>query len=101
MKREQFPGLQTRAEDSLEMLLCVPRVLVGHKPGEPVGRTWVHTFSALAHPEKVLLLLFLLRKLVFEELGSKKKKKKKDTWNQSSREKAKVFKANNAEKHCS
>lgn len=69
MKREQIPGLQTRAEDSLEMLLCVQRVLVGHKLGEPVGRTWVHTFSALGHPEKVLLLLFLLRKLVLEELG--------------------------------
>lgn len=57
--------------------LCVARVLVGHKPGEPVGRTRVHVFGALAHLEKVLLLPFLQGELVFEELGLKKKKRDK------------------------
>lgn len=59
--------------------LCVERVLVGHKLGEPVGRTRVHKFGAFAHPEKVLLLLFLQGEFFFEELGLKKKKKKKET----------------------
>lgn len=56
-----------------EEFLCVEGLLVGHKLGEPVGRTWVHIFGAFAHPEKVLLLLLLQGELIFQELVSEKK----------------------------
>lgn len=39
--------------------LCCGRVLVGHKLGEFVGRTWVWARRLLTHPKESLLLPFL------------------------------------------
>lgn len=60
----------------MHYFLCVERFLVGHKLGQPVGRTRVYVFGAFAHPEKVLLLLLLQGQLVLQELGLKKRKRR-------------------------
>lgn len=51
-----------------QLVLCGRTVLVRHKLGEFVGRTWVWAVSALTHPEESLLLPFLHVQLLFKGL---------------------------------
>lgn len=62
-------GVQTVARTcEQQLVLCGRTVLVRHKLGEFVGRTWVWAVSALTHPEESLLLPFLHVQLLFKGL---------------------------------
>lgn len=67
--------VERRVSNVTAAVLCV-YVLVRHKPGQPVGRTWIQAIRALAHLEKRLLLHLLQVQLVFKELGGLERKKK-------------------------
>lgn len=51
---------------SQQLFLCGGRVLVRHKLGEFVGRTWIWAINTLTHPKESLLLSFLQVQLLFK-----------------------------------